>query len=73
MSLESHGIAQALQAAECAFDDALLVARLKKVGPEVAVRLLVRQHVINDDEQALSHSPDGFLLAQPPGQGVVLR
>lgn len=55
VSLERHGIAQALQAAERAFDHMLLLPCLKKVGPEVTVGLLVAQHMVDDDRQAVSN------------------
>src|SRR6266566_9693897 len=72
LRLEGDGVPEALQSAERAFDDTLLLPRLKKGGPEIAVGLLVTQHVVDNDEKAVGDRHHGFLLTQAPGQAMVL-
>jgi hypothetical protein len=43
--------------------EALGVAALEVVAPELAVRLTVAQHVAGDDEEVVGNRDDGFLVA----------
>jgi transposase len=70
--IQGHVVAQHLQAMDQAALDDLLIAPLIVVDAEIMVRLMVGQHMVGDDEDAM---PDGHrraLLALAHEQAAVL-
>ncbi len=64
---EGDGISKLLQPLDVVTFDARLVQVIEVVGPEIGVRALVAQHIVEAHEDAVRDRDDRFVLAATTG------
>src|SRR5262249_3276324 len=69
---ERNRIPQVFEASDVVLFDPSRVEVVKGVGSQIRIGLLLAYEVVRDDQKALRHGDDGFLLAPPRGKAVKL-
>src|SRR6266702_1572479 len=70
--LQGDRIAQSLQLTHGTGAHAVLIQRLKVGRAEIAVLLVIAQHMVDDHEQTMRDRHDGFGFANAAGQTMIL-
>ena len=68
---ERDGVPELLQALDMVTLDAGRIKCLKVISSQISIRFLLSQDMVEDDQDLVGESHDGFLLAATAGDAVV--
>jgi hypothetical protein len=70
--LEVDAIAEAFKATNQSFLDGLTVTLIKEIAPQIVIRLLFKQHMVDDDHNAMGNGHSRTFGSAPTGDAAVL-